>query len=77
MTISAVYTQAEMMRALDESVGAARAPAADMADLAEVIRAFLAVEARSAARVRLGGGLFDVVITQLGRGGSVRGDGDR
>ncbi|MFJ8098459.1 hypothetical protein [Streptomyces griseofuscus] len=63
MTTAAIYTQAEMMRALDESVGAARVPAADMADLAEVIRAFLAVEARSGARVRLGGGLFDVVIT--------------
>ncbi|GAA1042236.1 hypothetical protein GCM10009566_42990 [Streptomyces murinus] len=63
MTTAAVYTQAGMMRALDESVGAARVPAADMADLAEVIRAFLAIEARSGARVRLGSGLFDVVIT--------------
>ncbi|WP_238431645.1 hypothetical protein [Streptomyces cavernae] len=38
-------------------------PAADMADLAEVIRTLMAVEARRDTRVRLGGNLFDVVIT--------------
>ena len=36
----------EMMQQLVESSGPAREPAADMADLAEVIRTLLAVEAR-------------------------------
>jgi hypothetical protein len=59
-------TGAEMMQHLVESAAAAREPAADMADLAEVIRTLLAVEARQDTRVRLGGGLFDVVITSSG-----------
>ncbi|MGW4955430.1 hypothetical protein [Streptomyces parvulus] len=53
----------EMMQRLVEAAGAAREPAADMADLAAVVRSLLAVEARRDAHVRLGGGLFDIVIT--------------
>ncbi|MGW2900123.1 hypothetical protein ACWDAO_37435 [Streptomyces sp. NPDC001212] len=59
-------TGVEVMQHLVESAGPAREPAADMADLAEVIRTLLAVEARSDTRVRLGGNLFDVVITSSG-----------
>ncbi|MGX1268068.1 hypothetical protein [Streptomyces phaeoluteigriseus] len=59
-------TGAEMMQQLVESAGAAHQPAADMADLAEVIRTLLAVEVRRDTRVRLGGNLFDVVITGSG-----------
>ncbi|MFF0698570.1 hypothetical protein ACFYU4_38815 [Streptomyces tendae] len=59
-------TGTEMMQRLVEAAGAAREPAADMADLAEVVRALLAVEARRDTRVRLGGRLFDVVITSSG-----------
>ncbi|MCG8971769.1 hypothetical protein JRC61_40445 [Streptomyces sp. CL12-4] len=55
-----------MMQHLVESAGAAREPAADMADLAEVIRTLMAVEARRDTRVRLGGNLFDAVITSSG-----------
>ncbi|HBF84940.1 MAG TPA: hypothetical protein DD420_34940 [Streptomyces sp.] len=55
-----------MMRRLVESAGPARQPAADMADLAEMIRTLLGVEARRDTRVRLGGNLFDVVITGSG-----------
>lgn len=54
------------MQHLVESVGTACCPAADLADLAEVVRALLAVEARRDTRVRLGGHLFDVVITSSG-----------
>ncbi|MEV5762709.1 hypothetical protein AB0L61_38825 [Streptomyces tendae] len=57
---------AELVQRLVESAGSAREPAADMADLAEVVRALFAVEARHDARVRLGGRLFDVVITSSG-----------
>lgn len=66
MTAAAIRTQAEMVQALDGAAGAAREPAVGMADLAMAVRAFLAVEAQSAARVRLGGNLFDVVITGSG-----------
>ncbi|GHB74247.1 hypothetical protein GCM10010377_75800 [Streptomyces viridiviolaceus] len=59
-------TGAEMMQHLVETAGAACEPAADMADLTQVIRTLLAVEARRDARVRLGGNLFDVVITGAG-----------
>ncbi|WP_432043291.1 hypothetical protein [Streptomyces cadmiisoli] len=59
----ALPTGAEVMQHLVESAGVARQPAADMADLAEVIRTLLAVDARRDTRVRLGGNLFDVVIT--------------
>lgn len=62
----ALPTGAEMTQYLVETAGAAREPAADMADLAEVIRTLLAVEARRDTRVRLGGNLFDVVITGSG-----------
>ncbi|MGA5121326.1 hypothetical protein [Streptomyces pseudogriseolus] len=60
-------TGAEMMQHLVDSAGAAaQQPAADMADLAEMIRALLAVEARQDTRIRLGGNLFDVVISSSG-----------
>ena len=62
----ALPTGAEVMRHLVESAGESRQPAADMSDLAEVIRTLLAVEARRDTRVRLGGNLFDVVITSSG-----------
>ncbi|MFF4836980.1 hypothetical protein [Streptomyces sp. NPDC001315] len=59
-------TGAAVMNQLMESAGPACEPAADMADLAEVIRTLLAVEALRDTRVRLGGSLFDVVITSSG-----------
>ncbi|MEU8810738.1 hypothetical protein ACN6K5_006306 [Streptomyces violaceoruber] len=52
-----------MMQRLVQSAGGASEPAADMADLAEVVRSLLAVQTYRDTRVRLGGGLFDVVIT--------------
>ncbi|GGZ82010.1 hypothetical protein ACFOOM_22235 [Streptomyces echinoruber] len=64
--VEALPTGAEVMQRLIDSAGAARQPAADMADLAQVIRTLLAVEARRDTRVRLGGNLFDVVITSSG-----------
>ncbi|MFF4575685.1 hypothetical protein [Streptomyces sp. NPDC001410] len=63
---TSLLTGAEVMQHLVESAGATREPAADMADLAEVIRTLLAVEARRDTRVRLGGNLFDVVISSSG-----------
>ncbi|MGW4086948.1 hypothetical protein ACWEGS_28350 [Streptomyces sp. NPDC004822] len=57
---------AEMIQQLIQSAEQVPQPAADMADLAEVIRALLAVEAGRDTRVRLGGNLFDVVITSSG-----------
>ncbi|MGW1328228.1 hypothetical protein ACWD64_37575 [Streptomyces antibioticus] len=57
---------AAVMQHLIESAGESRRPAADMADLAEVIRTLLAVQAGRDTRVRLGGNLFDVVITSSG-----------
>lgn len=62
----ALPTGAEMMQQLVESAGGARKPAADMADLAEVIRTLLAVDAGHDTRVRLGGNVFDVVISSSG-----------
>jgi hypothetical protein len=56
----------ELLQHLVQAAGGPGQPAADMADLAEVIRTLLAVEARRDARVRLGGGLFDVVISGAG-----------
>lgn len=61
-----VPTGAEMLQHLVESAGGARQPAADMADLAEIIRTLLAVETRRDTRIRLGGNLFDVVISSSG-----------
>lgn len=61
-----MLTGAEVMQHLVASADEPREPAADMADLAEVIRTLLAVEARRDTRVRLGGNLFDVVITSSG-----------
>ncbi|MFE1206303.1 hypothetical protein ACFW5V_31970 [Streptomyces sp. NPDC058762] len=55
-----------MQRLVQRGSAVSREPAADMADLAEVIRTLLAVEARRDTRVRLGGNLFDVVITGSG-----------
>ncbi|MFI5682314.1 hypothetical protein [Streptomyces sp. NPDC051636] len=46
-------------------------PADDMADLAELIRTLLDVTRGRDTRVRLGGGLFDVVITGGGSQGHV------
>ncbi|MEV6056924.1 hypothetical protein [Streptomyces sp. NPDC052107] len=66
MTAAAMPTGAQTMRHLVDSAGAAREPAADMADLAEMIRTLLAVEARRDTTVRLGRNLFDVVITSSG-----------
>ncbi|MFE4576599.1 hypothetical protein [Streptomyces chartreusis] len=59
-------TAAEMMQHLVESAGDSLQPTDDMADLAAVIRTLLAVEARRDTRARLGGNLFDVVITSSG-----------
>ncbi|MER6074656.1 hypothetical protein ABT187_38750 [Streptomyces sp. NPDC001817] len=64
--MTATATSAEEMWRLVESAGTGREPAADMADLADVIRTLLAVEARRDTRVRLGNNLFDVVITSSG-----------
>ncbi|OEJ62664.1 hypothetical protein BGM19_36550 [Streptomyces agglomeratus] len=52
-----------MMRQLVYSAGPAYRPAEDMQDLAAVIRPLLHVKTGKDARVRLGSGLFDVVIT--------------
>ncbi|MFJ4429322.1 hypothetical protein [Streptomyces bobili] len=65
-TAAPAPTIATMMQDLVDSVGPVHEPAADMADLAEVIRTLRAVEARRDTRVRLGGNLFDVVITSSG-----------
>lgn len=54
------------MQRLVASAGAASEPTADMADLADVVRSLLAVQTYRDTRVRLGGGLFDVVITSAG-----------
>ncbi|KAF2775261.1 hypothetical protein STPH1_7448 [Streptomyces sp. OM5714] len=54
------------MQRLVQSAGAASEPAADMADLAEVVRSLLAGQTYRDTRVRLGRGLFDVVITSAG-----------
>ncbi|MFF1594829.1 hypothetical protein ACFVY0_43265 [Streptomyces sp. NPDC058286] len=51
---------------LVESAGPAHEPDPEMADLAEVIRALLAVEMGHDTRVPLGGTLFDAVITGSG-----------
>ncbi|WP_406414736.1 hypothetical protein OG923_33945 (plasmid) [Streptomyces halstedii] len=55
-----------VMRHFVESAEPSRTPAADMADLAGVIRTLLGLNARRGTRVRLGGSLFDVVITGSG-----------
>jgi hypothetical protein len=55
-----------MMTRLVESAGPGHGPDPEMADLAELIRALLAVEMGHATRVRLGGNLFDAVITGSG-----------
>lgn len=64
--VKELITGSAMMQHLVESSGGGRKLAADMADLAELIRTLLAVEARRDTRVRLGGNLFDVVITGSG-----------
>ncbi|MFB6630000.1 hypothetical protein ACFCWY_08900 [Streptomyces sp. NPDC056362] len=55
-----------MMRALLQDAGGPCEPAADMAELAEALRTLLEVGMRRNTRVRLGGGLFDVVVTSSG-----------
>ncbi|WP_328584973.1 hypothetical protein [Streptomyces sp. NBC_00370] len=71
MTVSALTAEAsvigvQMMDRLIEAAGLGREPAEDMADLAELIRTLLAVDQRRDTCVRLGGNLFDVVITASG-----------
>ncbi|MFC8015791.1 hypothetical protein [Streptomyces cinereoruber] len=57
---------AEVMASLVARSGPGQEPAVDMEDLAEALRALLGVEAGCDTRVRLGGNLFDVVITGSG-----------
>ncbi|MFI5990258.1 hypothetical protein ACIBAC_00190 [Streptomyces sp. NPDC051362] len=57
---------ADVMQGLVESAGPHHQPAADMADLKQVVRTLLDVQALRTTRVRLGGNLFDVVITSSG-----------
>ncbi|MFJ8201109.1 hypothetical protein [Streptomyces sp. NPDC096152] len=59
-------TAAQVMQHLVDSAGPAQEPAADMADLAQVIRTLLGVQAGRDTRVHLGRNLFDVVITGSG-----------
>ncbi|WP_308401064.1 hypothetical protein [Streptomyces sp. AC512_CC834] len=63
---AAMPTGARMVQHLADSAGPAHEPAADMSGLAQMIRALLAVEARCDTAVRLGGNLFDAVITGSG-----------
>ncbi|MEU8531091.1 hypothetical protein AB0C77_36780 [Streptomyces sp. NPDC048629] len=56
-------TGAQMMQDLVDDAGESSMPAADMADLAELVRGLLDVRAGRDTRVGLGGGLFDVVVT--------------
>lgn len=56
----------EAVQRMVECPGTAGESAVDMADLADLIRTLLTVEARQDALVRLGGNLFDVVITSAG-----------
>ncbi|MGV9456358.1 hypothetical protein [Streptomyces sp. NPDC003635] len=62
----ALPTPAQVMQNLIENAGEPCQPASDMADLAELIRTLMAVQARRDSRVPLGGNLFDVVITSSG-----------
>jgi hypothetical protein len=55
-----------MMQSLVDAAGTPGMPAPDMADLAELLRTLLGVAAREDTRVRLGGNLFDVVVTSSG-----------
>lgn len=55
-----------MMQRLVGAAGGPQKPAADMADLAEVLRTLLGIEANQNTRVRLGGNVFDVVVTSSG-----------
>ncbi|MFD4376810.1 hypothetical protein [Streptomyces sp. NPDC058486] len=62
-----VSSGAELMDHMVAKVSVqARKPADDLADLSRVLRAFLGVHRGESARVPLGGGLFDVVITSAG-----------
>ncbi|MFE6335226.1 hypothetical protein ACFVOK_18710 [Streptomyces sp. NPDC057798] len=63
---TALPTSHDMIKRFVELAGPARTPAADMADLADMIRTLMAVQAGRDTRVRLGGHLFDVVITGSG-----------
>lgn len=66
MTVTAAPDTELMMQSLLQRAGAPGEPAADMADLAELLHTLLAVTARQKTRVRLGGNLFDVVVTSSG-----------
>ncbi|MFD9394166.1 hypothetical protein ACFWBB_26540 [Streptomyces sp. NPDC060000] len=59
-------TGAQAMRELIESADPAQGPAEDMKDLADLIRTLLHVDMKQDTRIRLGGNLFDVVITGSG-----------
>ncbi|MFE7624462.1 hypothetical protein [Streptomyces sp. NPDC057509] len=62
-------TSGEIIERLDVAAGPDRQPAVDMADLAARLRALLSVEAQQETCLRLGGGLFEVVITGADRAG--------
>ncbi|MFG2774992.1 hypothetical protein [Streptomyces sp. NPDC048350] len=64
--ITAALDAEQMMQTLVATAGGPGTPAADMADLADLVRSLLDMEERRSTRVRLGGGLFDVVITGSG-----------
>ncbi|MFC5905495.1 hypothetical protein ACFP53_40860, partial [Streptomyces zhihengii] len=63
MTVTATPDAGQMMNRLVREAGGPSEPAADMADLAELLRNLLAVTRREDTIVRLGGNLFDVVVT--------------
>ena len=60
------HTSELMDHLVRESAASVRKPAADMADLASVIRALLDLNGGRNTRMPLGGGLFDAVITAAG-----------
>ncbi|WP_406290627.1 hypothetical protein [Streptomyces sp. NBC_00209] len=62
-TILRAPASAEITERLNAAAGPDRQPAADMAELAARLRALLDVEAQQETRLRLGGALFEIVIT--------------
>jgi hypothetical protein len=64
--VSVTVTGAAVMERLVESAGPVYEPDPEMADLAEVIRALFTLERGQDTRVRLGGTLFDAVVTGSG-----------
>ncbi|MFJ5877388.1 hypothetical protein ACIQD1_22050 [Streptomyces sp. NPDC093088] len=59
-------TAEQLLRLVDAKAGPVRRPAADMGDLAALVRSFVGIVHGRPTRERLGGGLFDVVITAAG-----------